>query len=376
LVRQIGRHFGASWERGRLAASSGDLGGLTLRHPHVVLVLVDGLGDSYLVLAHGRTSFLARHRIGSLSSVFPSTTASAITSLMTGLAPVQHGLVGWFLRDLRFGGILAPLPMTMRSGGDVRGLMRLRRLFPYRTVFQRLPCRSSVVSPQDIVDTPFNRHHGRGALRLGYTGLPGLVKAVEDAVAAHGPQGGYVYAYYPRFDSLAHRHGVGSARVAEEFARVDAAIGRLAEALAGRGVDLLVTADHGFIDVPPGQTLEIEAWPEIPPLLAAPLWGERRVVWCAARRDASAELEAALAARLGPAGVVVPAKRVVDAGLLGFGYPHRRLVERLGTHCIMMAPGWALRDRVPGEAEHPMIGLHGGLSADEMRIPLVHIDCG
>lgn len=340
----------------------------------MVLLLVDGLGDGYLRRSPAGGSLLT-HRVGALSSVFPSTTASAITSVMTGLAPIQHGLLGWFVRDSRFGGVLAPLPMTLRAGGEAKGLLRLRRLFPYQTLFQRLPCKSTVVSPLDIVDSPYNRRHSRGARRIGYRGLAGLVGAIREAVMSHGPAGGHVYAYYPRFDAMAHAFGVGSHRVAEEFDKVEAAIGQVARSLAGLGVDLLVTADHGFIDVPPEQTLDIAAWPEVGAMLAAPLWGERRAVWCAVRPGADGEFEDAMSRRLGDSGVVQPTSGVAESGMLGRGRACRRLAERMGTHAIWMAPGWALRDRVPGEVEHVMIGLHGGLSADEMKVPLIHFDC-
>jgi hypothetical protein len=266
--------------------------------------------------------------------------------------------------------------MTLRAGGEIRGPLRLQRLFPYRTLFQRLPCRATVVAPAEIIDSPFNRRHSRGAGRLAYHGLEGLVAAVRGAVLGLGSEGGYTYAYYPRFDSVAHAHGVNSGQAAEEFARIDAAVALLAQRLEGMGVDLLVTADHGFIDVPPGQTLEVEAWPEIKPLLASPLWGERRAAWCAASPVAASDFASALSARLGPAGVVLPTAGLASSGLLGTGRPSLRLAERMGTHLVLTAPGWALRDRVPGETEHAMIGLHGGISAEEMRVPLVHVNCG
>ncbi len=59
------------------------------------------------------------------------------------------------------------------------------------------------------------------------------------------------------------------------------------------------------------------------------------------------------------------------AGLLGPGQPHPRLAERLGSHALLMEAGWTIVDHVPGEHEHTMIGVHGGLSADEMRVPLI-----
>jgi hypothetical protein len=66
------------------------------RARHVVLLVIDGLGLRTLA-RHAASPHLQRHLLGSMTSVFPSTTASAITTLMTGLAPAQHGLTGWHM---------------------------------------------------------------------------------------------------------------------------------------------------------------------------------------------------------------------------------------------------------------------------------------
>ncbi|MBL8447343.1 MAG: alkaline phosphatase family protein [Zoogloeaceae bacterium] len=375
LVRHIAAHLAAL--AGRPAPFPGPFldQELPLTRRHVVLLLIDGLGDDDLC-ARAPAGFLRSHRTARLSSVFPSTTASAVTSLMTGLPPSHHGLTGWFIRERRLGGVLAPLLMQFRgAGGPVKAVAAVRRLFPYQTLFQRLPCPSTVVAPWEILDSPFNRRHSRGAGRVGYRSLDELVPAVLDAVGRNGGAGGYVYAYYPRYDGVCHRYGVASDQARREFWRVDEAVRRLAEGLAGRGVDLLVTADHGFGDVTAEQTLELAAWPEVTKLLTAPLWGERRIAWCATVPGAQAACGNALAKRLGPAGSVFPSADLVQAGYLGRGPTHRRLTERVGDLAIVMAPGWAVRDRVAGEIEHPMIGLHGGVSAMEMGIPLIHCRC-
>lgn len=338
----------------------------------LVLLVVDGLGLTYLA-SRGAGGFLASHLIGEVSSVFPCTTASAITTLMTGLSPVSHGLTGWFIRDERFGGVLAPLPLELRGGGPLQTPLLTPRLFPYRTLFQRLNSRSVVVSPRQIAESPFNRRHSRGARPMAYEGLSGLLMGVDSAVASLGAEGGYVYAYLPDFDSLAHCKGVGSDAARALFWRIDGAAEALAARLGGRGVDLLITADHGFQDIPPERVLRLEEWPEVLALLAAPLWGERRMAWCQARSGQEVALARALEARLAGRGVVLPAAGLVAAGFLGQGRAHRRLVERLGSHAILMASGWILQDTVPGERPHVMVGYHGGLSRAEMVVPLIHV---
>ena len=106
-------------------------------------------------------------------------------------------------------------------------------------------------------------------------------------------------------------------------------------------------------------------------MFAAPLFGERRLAFCRVRAGAQAEFEAWAAGELRGKGVAVRSEDFLAAGLLGPGQPHPRLAERLGSHALLMEAGWTIVDHVPGEHEHTMIGVHGGLSADEMRVPLI-----
>src|SRR4051794_33235984 len=89
------------------------------RATNVVLLIIDGLGDNYLQ-RHANGSELARRRRTSLTSVFPSTTASAITTSYTGRTPLEHGLTGWFSYFSEAGCVSAPLPF--RSRGDMAAL--------------------------------------------------------------------------------------------------------------------------------------------------------------------------------------------------------------------------------------------------------------
>src|SRR3954447_23913502 len=83
---------------------------------NVVLVIVDGLGDNYLT-RQGKGGELARRRRGALTSVFPSTTASAITTSYTGCTPLEHGITGWYTYFGEAGYVAAPLPF--RTRGDM-----------------------------------------------------------------------------------------------------------------------------------------------------------------------------------------------------------------------------------------------------------------
>jgi len=247
---------------------------------NLVFLIIDGLGDQYLQ-AHGSGGTLARHRRGAISAVFPSTTASAITTSFTGATPLEHGLTGWFTYFSEAACVGAPLPFQRRGEKASLGVAP-ERIFPERSLFDALATRSIVVSYRPIVDSQYNRHHCGGAERRAYDDLAGFVEQVAAAVRS-GPEKKFVYAYWPAFDSLAHQHGVGSAAVRAHFDALDAAFGELLARLSGSDSALVISADHGFIDCPPEESVELP--PVLSALLRFPLCGERRVAFCHVREE-------------------------------------------------------------------------------------------
>ena len=245
---------------------------------NVVLLIIDGLGDNYL-MRRGAGGELARRRRASLTSVFPSTTASAITTSYTGRTPLEHGLTGWFTYFGEAGCVAAALPF--RSRGDMQPLARRgvtpEQVYVFPTVFESVPARSIVVTHKEIVDSEYNACHCRGAQRVAYETIDELAARIEDAVKS-GDDRKFVYAYWPVYDMVSHRYGSESAEAFEQFSRIDAAFGRLLERLAGTDSVVVATADHGFIDVAPEESFELPA--TLAPHLRFPLCGERRVAYC------------------------------------------------------------------------------------------------
>ena len=334
---------------------------------NVVLVIVDGLGDNYLT-RQGTGGELERRRRGAITSVFPSTTASAITTSYTGCTPLEHGLTGWYTYFGEAGYVAAPLPFRIR--GNMQRLTETgftpQRAFTARPIFGELKARSIVVSQIRIIESDYNLSHCAGAERRAYDSLESFVDEVEAAVKS-GAERKFVYAYWPEYDAISHRHGSKSAEAAREFERIDRAFGELVRRLSGTDSVIVATADHGFIDVLPDESLELPA--ALAAMLRLPLCGERRVAYCHVH-----EPEAFMRrARdwLGERAEVVPSGMLVERGWFGHGRPHPRFAERMGDVALVMNARYTVKDWIAGEPRHLHIGNHGGLSADEMMIPLI-----
>jgi hypothetical protein len=334
---------------------------------NIVLVIIDGLGDNYLA-RRGAGGELARRRRAAITSVFPSTTASAITTSYTGCTPLEHGITGWFTFFGEAGCVAAAL--QFRSRGDMRPLqergLHPRNAFAVDPIFPGMPVRSIVVTSKQIIDSDYNLRHCAGAERLAYETLEQFISQVESAVKS-GAERKFVYAYWPHYDVISHRHGSQSRQAAEELERVDRAFGTLLQRLSGTESLVIATADHGFIDVAPEQSFELPA--ALCAMLRFPLCGERRIAYCHVH-SAESFLQKAND-WLGERADVRFSRELVEGGWFGPGTAHPRFTERIGDVALIMRGHNTVKDWTPGEPRHLHIGNHGGTSEDEMMIPLV-----
>jgi len=336
---------------------------------HVVLLVVDGLGHDYLL---GRDGALRRHLQGQLTSVFPSTTASAIPTFLTGLAPQQHGLTGWHMYFREIGAIAAPLPFRVRAGRHSlrEAGVTPAELFGLTPLSDRLPLPCHVVSPQHIIHSDFNVALSGCAQRHGYVSLEEMFALIAGLVQSDAPRS-YIHAYWPQLDSLAHEYGIHSPQVAEAFAALDTAFAQLAAIARDSGSVVLVTADHGFIDTSADETIDLDDHPGLRETLLLPLCGEPRAAYAYVRAGRETHFEDYVREHLADKVQLLKSEEVLRQEWLGPGEPHPALRDRLGDFVLLPRGRAILRDWLKGEARHTHIGVHGGLTAAEMIVPLV-----
>ncbi len=343
------------------------------RYRNVVLLLIDGLGFEFLQRQPPNVITDGLH--ARLTSVFPSTTASAITSYFTGMSPYEHGLTGWFTFLRELGSVATVLPFRPRIGGpaySAAGIDPLQ-IFQWPTVFERMQATCAVVTPHYIADSDYSRATTGGARRFPYRELKGYFAAIRNALQVPASRR-YVYAYWSELDSLCHRHGTRSEAAVAHFADLGIELDRFLDT-AGDGETLvLMCADHGHIDTATEFTLEIEQHPELGHCLALPLCGEPRAAFCYVHTDAARRFEHYVRNELADQCVLVSRSQLLASDLLGTGSAHNELSQRIGDYLILMRGRWVIRDRLPGEQKVVQMGVHGGGSAEEMHVPLIRFE--
>lgn len=342
---------------------------------NVVLLMVDGLGYEYLT-TRGAGSAMANALQGKMHSVAPPTTASAVSTFLTGQAPQQHGLTGWFMWMRELGSIVIVLPFQLRAGRCSLNDSPLtpRQLFAHEPVFNLLDDECYSIMPDWLSESAFNLDHlGKASLML-HHGIDDYYAQVLKAVQASEARK-YIYAYWPSYDGIAHDAGVASKKLYEHFQRLDEGFAHLQQQLAGTDTLLLLTADHGFIDTTEQSRLSINDHPELLECLQLPLCGEPRMAYCYPRHDRRQAFVDYVQGQLAHAVDMHAGAALIEQNLYGLGEPHPELQSRVGEYVLLMKDNYTLTQTLPGEKGMNMTGQHGGLSRAEVEIPLVVAEC-
>lgn len=332
---------------------------------NVVVVLVDGLGDHLLARRGGHAPFLSRLRREPDSLVlqcgFPSTTASSLGSFGTGLGVGTHGLVGTDVLDPARGVLFNELSWDP--------LVDPRDWQPMPTVFEQVTAAgldAVHIGPAFMAGSGLTTAALRGARFLPADELSRRVDAAVEVSRSGTPS--LVYLYWGDLDKTGHVHGCDSWQWGDELTAVDSQLARLARTLPADTL-LLVTADHGMVDVPFESRIDVAHEPQLQAGVRV-VGGEPRAVqvYC---EDGQAEAVAARwRARLEDAATVLTRDEALAGGWFG---PVRSGVEaRIGDVVVSVTARTAVVDsRTMRATLLRLLGQHGAATEVERAVPLL-----
>lgn len=337
-----------------------------------LLLIVDGLGDNFL--RRYPDSFLFKHRRQRLFSVFPPTTASAVTSFFTGTAPQQHAVTGWYTYFRELGTVATVLPFMSRYGGAGFGEAGISpaQLIGSEPLLNTLPVPSHVILPRHLVDSEYSRTLSGPANRYGYADLREMFSLLHNRVEED--KQGLIIAYFADLDSVAHQYGMKSSEAETLFREFDDCCREQFPRIAGTGRPIILTADHGLIDCPAEKEIHLDDHPRLAAMLTLPLCGEPRCAYCYVRAGSREEFEHYITVELSHACMLKESQDMIDQGYFGLGSPSPLLAERVGDYILLLRDNYTIRDRLVTEKPYRMNGVHGGLSADELFVPLIVFD--
>jgi hypothetical protein len=347
----------------------------------IVVLLVDGLGwggPAGLGADPHDVPIGWRERMRPITTVFPTTTTVALTSLSTAEPASRHGVVGHRLFLPSFGSVVELLRMSpigvaapdALAGPDWTPAV----VSGVPTVFRRgVP--GEALTRERFAPQGFTRLVYDGAGFTGYNTAADFAHLLRELLRRPSPPP-LIFAYWDELDAVQHLRGPRAEFAgfeAGQVARILAAAVRDLDPSRARGTTVLLTSDHGQVTTNRASEVAIDREPTILPHLAHPPTGDRRAGFFAARPGHADALAGALEDRLPPGHRILPMDRAIDAGLFGPPPFHPELAARLGDLLVLVPSPAGITYRVPGSPPHAryLAGAHGGLDPAELLVPLV-----
>ncbi|WP_109775831.1 alkaline phosphatase family protein [Quadrisphaera granulorum] len=350
----------------------------------VCVLLVDGLGERLLAARGGHaprlrslTAAAGAPGAAVLAVGYPSTTATSTASLGTGLHPGQHGVLGYQVRDPATGSLFNELSWELAPGAPAGAAAPPdpRRWQRHPTVFEHLAAADvdvTRVGPGFFDGSGLTEATSRGGRFRAATSLPARVDAGLGALraAARARRRAFVHVYWGDLDKAGHTHGWTSPQWSDELERVDAAVADLVAGLPPRAV-LLVTGDHGMVDVPDDARWDVAVDAELAAGVDV-VAGEPRAPQLHCAPGALDDVLATWRARLGHVLEVLSREEAIEAGWFGPHGVDAGVLERAGdVVAAAIAPVSVHDSRVQRPELEGLIGMHGGRSPDEVLVPLL-----
>lgn len=363
------------------------------RFMQVITLFIDAFGWRFFERFQDHPLMRRFARQGSvtkLTSQFPSTTSAHVTTLYTGLPVGQHGVYEWFYYEPKLDAIIAPLLFSY-AGDEKRDSLTEQgvegaALLPHGLLGHRLAAhgiRSYLVQPREFAHSTYTKQMSEGAHTIPYLTIPeGLATMTQ--TLRHVKKPAWLIGYFGAFDAVCHVHGP---RRPQSHADLEATLDQIERWLQRdilgrfRNTLLMIIADHGQVETNPKTTLYLDQAPgfeKLRPLLRTNRRGEIlapagscRDFFVHAHEEHLDEAQERLSHIVGERGEVRRVDEMIEQGYFGPGPVSETFRARVGNLVVLAYPGESVYWWGDGRFKQKYYGHHGGLTPQEMEIPLL-----
>ncbi len=355
-------------------------------YQRVVLLLVDALSLHRFQSWMQEPDFAVWRRLADsgilapLCSVVPSTTCAALTSIWTGKAPGEHGVVGYEMWLKEYGMVANMITHAPFSFEGQSGSLRNAGFMPIEFLnaptlgmhLAKQGMRSYALQPAYILGSGLSEMFFPEVTRVGYYSTSDLWITLRQLLQTKAKERAFIWAYWPEIDTLAHKFGPGEERVRYEFADFSRAFEQLflrdLPQDARKETLFVLAADHGQVHTDKDPHYDLRYHPNLTRRLHMQPTGENRLIYLFIKPGQIEAVREYIERTWPNQFAILESSYAQEVGLFGHGAASPRLAERLGD-LILVARGsaylwWGIR-------QNPLVGRHGGLAPEEMLVPLL-----
>ncbi len=338
-------------------------------YQNVVLLILDGMGDNVLrtLSPHG---FFSEHKEDVITSVFPSTTAAALTVYYSGKAPIETGWIGLSQYFKEFGRAIDMLPCIDSYTGEPIKSKRLAvyDLVDYESVYQQIENKQKEVKTYEIKPSYCEF---RADVTMNAEDIETICKSIVPLCKSEGKK--YIFAYNDIPDKTLHRKGCYSDEVKVFLQDAEKKIQKMCEELKGTNTLLIITADHGHTPIRHNySTLDLK---DLQDYWIMPPGIETRFLSFWIKKGKEEEFRKKFEEQFGDAFKVYTKQELFDSHLLGYGKIHPKMDDFIGDFVAVATSDTMIRlETNLSREKYEKISNHCGLTKDEMEVPLITVD--
>ena len=327
---------------------------ITKDYKNILVILLDGMGKNIIERNLDKNGFFNTHFAGAYSSTFPPTTVAATTSIGNGLTPCEHGWLGW---DCYFPQIDRDVTVFLNTDTESKEKVAEESVAWKYLGYSSVNDRINSAGGKAYFVAPFIPPH------------PGTFEESCEIIKTYCEEPGqkYIYCYFNEPDYTMHRMGC----YCDEAKQVISSLERRIESLTDELKDTLVvvTADHGHMD---SKGVCIKNYPKIMNCLKRIPTIEPRALNLFIKEDKRDEFEKEFTKEFGDKFLLLPKGKVLEMKLFGCGTEHKDFRDMLGDYLAVATDDLSIYNTE--EEVEKYIGVHAGLTKDEMIIPLIIVE--
>jgi hypothetical protein len=348
---------------------------------NIVLMIFDGYGYNLLKkYSQTSSSYLAEHLVDSITSVFPSTTTSVITSFRTAKTPLEHGALGWTMFFKEYYKFIDFLPNWDSITGKEIDHTRYRTYekMKFENIFQKIHRADPSVELYNIyakylAKKPYSEIVSLPSTIKSYKNTKQLFKNIEKIVKKKSTSRKFIMSYSANPDGLEHQNGIHSKIVENYLKEIDIACEKLSRKLKDTNTSIFITADHGLVDV--NKYFYANEDEELFDCLILPTVPEPRFVSFFVKKHKFDKFQDVIQ-KYEDKFLILTRDEFLAKGFLGKGKMHQRIDDLLGDFVGIATSDAAIKTvyEQNGKWEKEFLAHHAGLTEDEMLVPLIRID--
>ena len=347
---------------------------------NLVLFVLDGFGINLLNKFASSTKFMSKNYISPITSVFPSTTSAAITSLISGKTPWEHGAVGWTLYFKEFAKNIDYLPnwdsITSKTQDSTKynviDYVGADNIFSKITETNR-DVKQFYFTHEELSECPNVIRNSGSAQIIPYSNNENLFHSLNNLISKNDSEKKLIFIYSSSPDKLEHHHGVYAYEVENFLKEIDSALETLSSQLAGTDTTILITADHGLIDI--NKYYYTNEDDELFDSMIMPAFPEPRFISFFVKKHKMMQFEKAFK-KYEDKFFLFKRDEFLKHEFLGNGKMHPKIDDFIGDYMAIAISDSVMKSiyMQNGKWKKEFCAHHAGLTEDEMLVPLIKIE--